>query len=123
MELAPVNLNPATCLFCQRTPDNGEFFVDTKSKIRRGPVRDHAYVCPQCAGQIAAAAGWVDPTEHAAALDDEARMSDLVVSLEAQLEEARSDALAWVEKVVADAKPAPKPRARRVEGPSARSEA
>lgn len=113
MQLAPVTMAPATCLLCNRTPEEGEFFVDTLVKLVLGPRRDRVYVCPQCGGKVAAALGWVDPRDHDAQVEAGTAASARIAELEAEKQAREEDAVAWLKEVAAVYGPQPKTRARK----------
>lgn len=106
MQLSPVTHAPATCIFCRRSPQDGEHFVDTLVSLDNGPVSDRAYVCRECGGQIANAYGWVDPRDHAQLLEDTDAQAERLIAVQAELDASKEDTLSWIKGVVAEAKPA-----------------
>lgn len=89
MDLAHVELFPAVCGLCRRSPERGELFVDTQRNIRdgQGPQRERLYVCRECGGQVAAALGFVPGDELESALEELDGLQARSAELEAQVEE------------------------------------
>ena len=105
MDLAHVELFPAVCGLCRRSP-RGELFVDTRRQLRvgPGPQRERLYVCPECGGQIAHALGYVPAGELEAAVAELESVAARVEELEAAGEDDRA-VVEFLRGLIADAAP------------------
>lgn len=106
MDLAHVELFPAVCGLCRRSPEKGELFVDTQRNIKfgQGPQRERVYVCRECGGQVASALGFVPGEKLEAAVAELESVAARVEELEAAGEDDRA-VVEFLRGLIADAAP------------------